>query len=147
MATQRRCPPAGRRQFCLDTVQQASLSTYMVCESSQAISPIYQEATHGAEGLCSVDESEALVRASERFAFGGRSREGIHRRHRLPYTVLLLAHWPTLPKRSHINHTVDRNNITIREDQPKWVEKNYLNLSSFVHEKTDDSSKNVRINR
>ena len=35
-------------------------------------------------------------------------------------------------------HTVERKNITIREDQSEWIEKNHLNLSSFVQEKLDE---------
>jgi hypothetical protein len=35
-------------------------------------------------------------------------------------------------------HTVERKNITIREDQAEWVEENHLNLSSFVQEKLDE---------
>ncbi|ADD05878.1 uncharacterized protein Nmag_2315 [Natrialba magadii ATCC 43099] len=37
-----------------------------------------------------------------------------------------------------IIHTVERKNITIREDQAEWVEENHLNLSSFVQEKLDE---------
>jgi hypothetical protein len=37
-----------------------------------------------------------------------------------------------------IVHTVERKNITIREDQAEWVEENHLNLSSFVQEKLDE---------
>ena len=37
-----------------------------------------------------------------------------------------------------ITHTVERKNITIREDQAEWVEENHLNLSSFVQEKLDE---------
>lgn len=31
-----------------------------------------------------------------------------------------------------------RKNISIRDDQAKWVEENHLNLSSFVQEKLDE---------
>ena len=35
-------------------------------------------------------------------------------------------------------HTVRRKNLTIRDDQAEWVEKNHLNLSSFLREKLDE---------
>ncbi len=31
-----------------------------------------------------------------------------------------------------------RKNLTIRDDQAKWVEENHLNLSSFLREKLDE---------
>lgn len=37
-----------------------------------------------------------------------------------------------------IRITVERKNITIREDQAEWVDETHLNLSSFVREKLDD---------
>ena len=52
--------------------------------------------------------------------------------------------WPTGPRIdtlihiTRITHTVERKNITIREDQAEWVEENHLNLSSFVQEKLDE---------
>lgn len=31
-----------------------------------------------------------------------------------------------------------RKNISIRDDQAKWIQENHLNLSSFVQEKLDE---------
>jgi hypothetical protein len=44
----------------------------------------------------------------------------------------------TFIHRKRIVHTVERKNITIREDQAEWVEENHLNLSSFIQEKLDE---------
>lgn len=35
-------------------------------------------------------------------------------------------------------HTVKRKTINIREDQDEWIQKNHLNLSSFIREKLDE---------
>ena len=40
----------------------------------------------------------------------------------------------------HVYHTcvATRKNITVRDDQEKWIQENHLNLSRFVQDKLDE---------
>ncbi|QSG06745.1 Uncharacterized protein HSR121_2424 [Halapricum desulfuricans] len=61
---------------------------------------------------------------------------------RFVHAVFVFLHLPVAGPQAHRSdtlthitrmvHTVERKNITIREDQAEWIEENHLNLSSFV---------------